>query len=97
MYNLVSWQSLLFQIRGIGNANVDVFEKEEGKNVIILLKSKSQKVSNENFKTFFFLIIKYFFSDKRRNSSQIILGGIAQEFIVIINIGCKASNSVIFF
>lgn len=38
---------------GVGNGHVEILEKEEGENVMILLKSKSQKVSTECFITFF--------------------------------------------
>lgn len=37
-YSLVSWQRLISLSKGISNSNVEILEKEEGQNVIILLK-----------------------------------------------------------
>lgn len=41
----------------MGNGHVEIFEKEEGgENVIILLKSRSQKVSTKCFTTLFLMV-----------------------------------------
>lgn len=90
-------EPLISLSKGISNGNVEILEKEEGKNVIILLKSKSQKVGTEYFKTFFSLLItKYIFSGKR-SSSQIILGGIAQDFSYQLTWRAKQVILLVFF
>lgn len=50
-------QALTSLSRGIGNGHMEILEKEEGEKVIILLKSRGQKVSTKCFTTFFFIVI----------------------------------------
>lgn len=59
-------EPLISLSKGISNGNVEILEKENRKNIIILLKNKSQKVSTEYFKTFFPYHLILFFREEKK-------------------------------